>query len=141
MSKRRLMYIELKSGYGDRGPAWISLVSFSKSGETVYFNGKAIKRSRQGHFSSNYFDIETGDDYWISGVKKRGSNRHWAGGGMIQVDSNALPEFLRHTGQRELDRTQYQICSDIQATDPQSFYHLENRRDDDDDDEAETDET
>ena len=39
------MYIELKTGYGDNGPAWISKVTFSKSGETIYFHGKALRRS------------------------------------------------------------------------------------------------
>jgi hypothetical protein len=42
------MYLELKSGHNDSGPAWVSLVSFSRSGETVYFNGKAIKRIDHG---------------------------------------------------------------------------------------------
>lgn len=131
------MYIELKEGYGDSGPAWIAHVAFSKSGQTIYFNGKAFKKADCRAIAGNFFDLETGDEYWISGVKKKGSNRHWAGGGIIQVDVNALREFLRHTGQKELDTSQFQICSDILPTDPQSFYQLENRKHDDDE---ETDE-
>jgi hypothetical protein len=42
-----IRYIELKSGYHDDGPAWIARVLVSKSGRTVYFNGKALKRSTQ----------------------------------------------------------------------------------------------
>jgi hypothetical protein len=35
--KDRIMYVELKSGFSDDGPAWIGKVKFSKSGQTVYF--------------------------------------------------------------------------------------------------------
>jgi hypothetical protein len=128
MSKRRLMYIELKTGYGDNGPAWISNVTFSKSGETIYFNGKALRRSHGGGIAGNFWDLESHDEYWISGVKKRGTNRHWAGSGKIRIDVNAVSEFLQHIGQREVDLTQYEICSDIQATDPQRFYEIENQK-------------
>lgn len=128
MSKWRLMYIELKSNYADRGPAWISNVIFSKSGETIYFNGKALKRMHGGGIAGNYLDLESRNEYWISGVKKKGTNRHWAGSGKIQIDVNALNDFLQHTGQSELDRTQYEICSDIKPTDPQKFYEMENKK-------------
>ena len=66
----RIMYIELKTGYTDDGPAWISEVEFSKSGRTAYFSGKAIKHAGRGH----YGDKETGENYWISGVKKNGED-------------------------------------------------------------------
>lgn len=39
--KSKIMYIELKTGYSDNGPAWIGMVEFSKSGKTVYFDNKA----------------------------------------------------------------------------------------------------
>ena len=32
-----LMYIELKMGYSDDGPAWIGYVKTSKSKKTIYF--------------------------------------------------------------------------------------------------------
>ena len=41
--KSELKYIELKSGFGDTGLAWIGMAEFSKSGRTVYFNGKLLK--------------------------------------------------------------------------------------------------
>jgi hypothetical protein len=58
-----IRYIELKSGYHDDGPAWIARVVVSKSGRTVYFNGKALKRSTQAG-SGNYYDVETAESYW-----------------------------------------------------------------------------
>ena len=62
----QIKYIELKTGFADNGPAWIGKVEFSKSGKTIYFNGPAFKGN--GHGVSS--DLETGEIYWISGVKK-----------------------------------------------------------------------
>ena len=42
-TKTRIMYIELKSGHHDDGPARIGRVSFSKTGRTIYFKGKAFQ--------------------------------------------------------------------------------------------------
>ena len=60
-----LMYIELKTGYSDDGPAWIGYVKTSKTKKTIYFNDCAFQKYNGG--CSNYVDIETGDEYWISG--------------------------------------------------------------------------
>lgn len=43
-----LKYIELKTGFGSSGPAWISRVTLSRSKTTVYFNGRALKKVRGG---------------------------------------------------------------------------------------------
>jgi len=122
------MYIELKTGYSDNGPAWISHVTFSKTGRTIYFNGKALKRIQGGGIAGNYYEVETGNEYWVSGVKKTGTNRHWAGAGKIQLDVNAVDEFLQHIGQSEVDSKQYEICSNIMATDPKDFVEIENKK-------------
>ena len=73
-----IRYIELKTGYSDNGPAWIGNVKESKSGKTIYFNDHAFQKYHGAY--GNYIDIETGDEYWISSVKKNGQDRHWAGG-------------------------------------------------------------
>ena len=95
-----LMYIELKTGYADDGPAWIGYVKTSKSGKTIYFNDHAFQRWNSP--SGNYYDIESKEDYWISGVKKRESNRHWAGHGKIMVDRRAVQELLEIIGEESL---------------------------------------
>ena len=76
-----LMYIELKTGYSDDGPAWIGYVKTSKTKKTIYFNNHAFQKYNGNY--ANYIDIENGDEYWISGLKKKESNRHWAGHGKI----------------------------------------------------------
>ena len=90
-----LKYIELKSGYSDNGPAWIARVGVSKSGRTLYFNGKPLKRG-QG-ISANRYDLETGEEYWVSNVKKDGSDRHWAGSGRVSVEASAVADYLAIT--------------------------------------------
>ena len=66
-----LMYIELKTGYSDDGPAWIGYVKTSKSKKTIYFNDHAFQKNIGNY--ANYIDIENGDKYWISGLKKEES--------------------------------------------------------------------
>jgi hypothetical protein len=111
-----IRYIELKSGYHDDGPAWIARVLVSKSGRTVYFNGKALKRSTQAG-SGNYYDVETAESYWVSAVKKKGGDRHWAGRGNVTVDAGAIDEYLRITGARELDPSRFVVSTAIKPPD------------------------
>lgn len=61
--KSEIIYVELKSGYSDNGPAWIGKGFYSKSGQSIYFNNQLFKKG--SGISGNYYDIETGDEYWI----------------------------------------------------------------------------
>jgi hypothetical protein len=121
-----LKYLELKSGYSDDGPAWIAKVGVSKSGRTLYFNGKALKR-RNG-VAGNHFDLETGEEWWISSVKKNGSDRHSAGSGKVSIEFGVIEEYLAAMGVSELDRSRFEIIPDLKPTDPSVFYDLENER-------------
>lgn len=93
--RRELRYVELKSGYADDGPAWIGYVTFSKTGRTLYFHGRSLQRDRGRGISGNHFDAETGEEYWVSGVKKRGSNRHPGGTGPVEIEADARAEYDR----------------------------------------------
>jgi hypothetical protein len=104
--KSRLLYVELKTGYNDNGPAWIGKGYFSKTGRTIYFNGKAFKGGRIGGIHS---EILTGNHYWISGVKKDTTDRHWAGSGRIVVDKTILTEYLALIDLKELPKSKYEI--------------------------------
>jgi hypothetical protein len=92
---RRLMYVENKEGHIDGVPARIGWVKFSKTGRTVYYRGKSLQVSKGGGVRGNFFDIETGEEYWVSGVKKRGSNAHYAEPVDPVVDDDALEEYNR----------------------------------------------
>ena len=121
-----LRYIELKSGHKDNGPAWIGLVTLSRSKTTVYFNGRALKKAKGGGVSGNYFDIETGEEYWVSGVKKNGGDRHWAGNGRILIEKEAVEEYLNLRGLSALDPRIFEVTDSIVKTDIDKFKQIEN---------------
>jgi hypothetical protein len=107
-----LKYIELKSGHSDNGPAWIGYVTLSKTGRTLYFNGRGLmklKGQRRGESGGNYIDMETGESFWVSGVKKNGQDRHWAGSGKVQIEAEAVPEYLKEIGAHTLDLSRCEL--------------------------------
>lgn len=97
----RIMYLELKSGQGDRGPARIGRVTFSKTGQTLYYGGRSFQSCKGSGIGANYFDVDSGDEYWISGPKKNGEDRHRAGGGSVEIDEDVADEYWR--GIRQCD--------------------------------------
>jgi len=90
--RTRMMYVELESGRGDSGPAWIGRVTFSKSGRSTFYRGRELIRIKGGT-SGNYMDVQTREEFWVSGVKRNGSNRHWAGSGPIEIDDDVRAEY------------------------------------------------
>ena len=98
--RKEIRYVELKTGFNDDGPASISWVTFSKTGRTVYYRDRALHRIRGG-IGANHRDTETGEQYWISGVKRNGEDRHWAGRGRVIIDEDARDEYERITGRAE----------------------------------------
>lgn len=93
--RRRLMYVENKSGDIDGMAARIGWVTFSKSGRSVYYRDRELHRVKGGGIRGNYRDVATGDEYWISGIKARGSNTHWAESTKCKVDDDATQEYQR----------------------------------------------
>lgn len=126
MSPFEIKYMELKSGYSDNGPAWIGKVKKSRSGNTLYFNDKAFRK--YSGISGNYFDVESGEEYWISSVKKDGSDRHWAGNGKISIDRKIINEYLEIIGEKELNTHNY-VIADIEDCYPEERIHkMENSK-------------
>ncbi|MBK9256620.1 MAG: hypothetical protein IPM42_14115 [Saprospiraceae bacterium] len=123
--KRQIMYIENKADLHGRGEAWIGKVEFSKTRQTVYFNNQAFKKMETGGSSGNYYDLETGNEFWISGVKKNGQDRHWSGGGKVNIDEQVIEEYLSIVNLKELDKSNFEIVN-IQKTDISKFSEIEN---------------
>ena len=119
-----LYYIEKMNGTNHDGPAWIGFIKKSKTGKTIYFNNKAFKKTGRGE----YYDIETGDCYWISRIKKDGSDRHWAGHGIIMIDSKAVDIYKDFRNLTELKKSAYQIVDIIETRTPQDYYDIENEK-------------
>ncbi|MEM9646821.1 MAG: 1-deoxy-D-xylulose-5-phosphate synthase [Planctomycetota bacterium] len=93
--KTRIMYVECKSSNSDPGRARICRVSFSNSGRTIYYGGLKLQRSTQTVCGGNVVDISSGQEYWVSGPKKNGHDRHWAVGGVVRVDSDVVDKYWR----------------------------------------------
>ncbi len=106
----RIMYVQLKTGYdSDRGPAWIALVSFSKSWRTLTFHGRRLRRVARMAFANadaNFYDVETGDRYWVSGPRRdRRDGRHSSLQPVVDEEARAAYEaFLGGSPLLDRDR-------------------------------------
>ncbi len=123
--KSSIKYIEHKPAeHTDCGEAWIARVWHSSTGRTLYFNNMALKRGSGA--DSNHFDLITGESYWVSGVKKRGSNRHWAGGGPIKIEQSLVEWYQELVKNKEY--CDLIIIPDLPKPDISKFSTIENRK-------------
>lgn len=90
----RIMYIECKAG-SLTGAARIGRVSFSKTGRALYYGGQTFQSLKGAGFKSNYYCVETGEDYWISGPKRRGGDALYGGSTPIEIDEDVREEYWR----------------------------------------------
>ena len=92
LMKSRVMYVERKAG-NLTGTARIGRVSFSKTGKTLYYRGKKLQSLKGNGFKANYIDLESGEDYWISGCRKDGADRLYGERVPIEIDDDAREEY------------------------------------------------
>lgn len=100
------MYIEEKAG-GVIGPARIGRVSFSKTGRTLYYGGKTFQSLKGAGFKSNFYDTDTGDEYWISGPRKDGGDRLYGEPVPVEIDDDVRDEYwtaIRNRPDRSSER-------------------------------------
>ena len=90
--KTRIMYIEYK-GEGLTGEARIGRVRFSKTRKSVHYDRKTFETLKGTGYKSNYFDVETGEEYWISGCKKDGTDRLYGERSPIYIDEDVQEEY------------------------------------------------
>jgi hypothetical protein len=90
--KPRIMYIEYK---GDEliGSGRIGRVTFSKTGDTLYYAGKSFQSLKGSGFKANYFDVETSEQYWISGPKKSGGDALYRTNVATKIDDDVREEY------------------------------------------------
>ncbi len=91
-SRSRIMYIECKAD-GLEGFAVVGRVYYSKSGKTIYYNGLKFKSLKGAGFKANYFETESGDEYWISGPRKDQNDRLYGGNKGVQIDEDVREEY------------------------------------------------
>lgn len=91
--RTRIMYIESKAD-GLVGPARIGRVTYSKSGCTIYYRGQAFRSLKgKGLSKSNYYDVETREEYWISGPRRDGGDALYATNVATPIDEDAREEY------------------------------------------------
>jgi hypothetical protein len=107
--KSRIMYIECK-GEGISGPARIGRVTFSQTGKSIYYQGRLFETLKGRGFKSNYFESESAKYYWISGCKKKGGDRLYAG--TIHIDEDVREEYwIEVRGMPEKKNERYIRCA------------------------------
>ena len=85
------MYIERK-GEGDLvGPARIGRVTFSKTGKTLTYCGRTFASLKGAGFKANFFEVATGEQYWISGCKKNGRDALYTT--TVEIDADVRQEY------------------------------------------------
>jgi len=84
------MYVEFK-GDDIVGPARIGRVTFSKSGKSIHYKGKTFETLKGRGFKENYFDVLTGEHYWISGCRKDGMDAPYSTD--VEIDEDVLDEY------------------------------------------------
>ena len=88
--RTRIVYLEDKSD-GLSGPARIGRVTYSKTGRSLYYQGRLFQSLAGQGFKANYFEVETGAHYWISGCKKDGTDALYST--TIEIDEDVREEY------------------------------------------------
>jgi hypothetical protein len=93
------MYIESKAG-GLVGEARIGRVSYSRTFGTLYYAGRAFQSLKGSGFKANYYEVETGDHYWISGPRRDGEDRLYVSNLPVHIDDGVREEYWNQIRKR-----------------------------------------
>lgn len=87
------MYVENKSA-SLNGEAWIGRVAFSKTGRSLTYRGRTFQSLKGDGFKANYYDLATGEEFWISGPRKDGQDRLYGGNTPpVEIDADVAEEY------------------------------------------------
>ncbi|WP_180277274.1 hypothetical protein [Chryseobacterium sp. 52] len=84
-----------------------------------------MKKLKTPGITGNHFDVETGEEYWVSGVKKNGQDRHQSGSGKIMLDKNSVEDYLKLVDFGIIDERNFTII-EFSKTDKSRFNDIEN---------------
>jgi hypothetical protein len=68
-------------------------VTFSRTGATPYYGGKSFGSLGGTGFKANYSCSETGEQYWISGPRKDGTDRLYKSDLPVEIDEDVREEY------------------------------------------------
>ncbi len=80
-------------GDGLTGEAKIGRVRFTKTKRGLHYNGKTFQKMSIPGFKTNYYEVESGEEYWISGCKKDGCDRLYGERLPIYIDEDVRVEY------------------------------------------------
>ena len=86
---RRIMYVECKAGRLN-GEGRIGWVTLSKSRRSYWYQGRELGKTKSG-YKFNCVDMETGEEWWVSGPRKDGADKLY--GGVVHIDDDARVEY------------------------------------------------
>lgn len=90
------MYVQLKTGHDtDAGPSWIGWVRFSKT-QTAYFRHRTLRRW-PGMRDANFYDVDTDEQFWVSGPKRDRSDGRF-GRAAPEIDDDARDAYEAFLG-------------------------------------------
>lgn len=78
---RRVMFVENKSTEEAR----IGWVELSRTTRTYTYRGRAL--TKVSGYKYNCVDLETGEEFWVSGPRRDGADRLY--GGVVEIDDDA----------------------------------------------------
>jgi len=85
----KIMFIEQKPGLA--GHARIGRVATSASRRTIYYSGRKLQSLNGKGYKANYFNVESGLEYWLSNCKRNGNDTLYPG--VVAIDEDAREEY------------------------------------------------
>jgi hypothetical protein len=59
----------------------------------LYYRDQRFRSLKGSGFKANYYDVDTGDEYWISGPRKDRNDRLYGGQLGVVIDDDAIDEY------------------------------------------------
>jgi hypothetical protein len=101
--KTRIIYIERKAGQLT-GPARIGRVTYSNRCDDL-LSGMEFQSLKGRGFKSSYFEVNTQEEYWISGPRRDGRDARYATNIATEIDDDVAVEYWAKIRKRTPVRT------------------------------------
>lgn len=100
---RRMSAVTVRIMYVQRGtaPGRIGRVRLSKTGRTVFYGDRELLSIGGRGVRGNYLDVETREEYWVSGPRRDGQDALVPG--RVEIDDDVRDEYWRAIRERPED--------------------------------------
>lgn len=104
--KSKIKYVEKKSD-SLRGVGRIVRVQFSKTGRTIYWDGRVLIPLEGFGFKANYCDENTSEEFWVSQPRRDGNDSLFPA--VVEIDRDVREEYWLEcrTAPDKLRKTRY----------------------------------